>query len=223
VKVQRTVTEKVVAANRSNGRNKKRPRDPGVVNQNARKHGLLARQLKFGSAEQEADFVRLLRGFEQEYEPSGATETALVEEAAVCLWKLGLLEGWAMEEFANRRNAAQALVRAVAENCDDKQLPFFKQGNGSPSPAQLGWDCEELVIRSGTSNVEDEDEDILGVSDRRATTCQVLIAAKLKSSIDTIGRYQAAFKKDFYRAIAALRDLRREGLGKRGDISAVGE
>jgi hypothetical protein len=186
------------------------------VNQNARKHGLLAKQLRFLSAEQEEDFVRLLKEFEQEYQPSGATESALVEEAAVCLWKLGLLEGWAMEEFANRRSAAQAIVRTVAEKCDNKQLPFFKQGDGSPSPAQLGWDCEELVIRSGTSNVEDEDEDPLGMSDK-ATSGHVLIAAKLKSSIDTIARYQAAFKRDFYRAIAALRDLRRERLGKKGD------
>jgi len=38
----------------------------------------------------------------------------------------------------------------------------------------------------------------------------VLIAATLNSSMDTVARYQRALKKDFYRAIAALRDMQRE-------------
>ncbi len=222
MKIQKTVTQKVVAANRRNARKGTGPRDPGAVNQNACKHGLLAKHLRFQSADQEAEFASLLRDFEEEYQPSGVTESALVEEAAVCLWKLGILEGWALEEFVNRRNAAQAIVRTVAENCDEKQLPFFTQGNGSRSAAQLGWDCQELLIRSGTSNVEDAD--VFDMSDKRATSGHVLIAAKLNSSIDTIARYQSALKKDFYRAIAALRDMQRERLSKNSaNVSEVSE
>jgi len=48
------------------------------------------------------------------------------------------------------------------------------------------------------------------MSDRRTTSGSVLIAATLNSSMDTVARYQRALKKDFYRAIAALRDMQRE-------------
>lgn len=210
MKIRKTVTKKVVAANRSNSRKSTGPGDTGAVSQNARKHGLLAKHLTFQSAEEESEFEGLRRRFEQEYKPSGATRSALVEEATLCWWRLGMYEGWTMEELANRRNAAQAIVRAVADNSDEKQLPFFTEGNGSRSAAQLGWDCDELVIRSGTSNVEREEA--LCESDKKATSGHVLIEAKLKPSAETTARYRADLKKDFYRAIATLRDLQREGL-----------
>jgi len=140
VKTQKTVTAKVALANRCNAQKSTGPRDLRAVNQNARKHGVLAKHLRFEGADQEVEFARLLKDFEDEYRPSGATESALVEEAAVCLWKLGILEGWAMEELVNRRNAAQAILSTVAESCDEKQKLFFTQGNGSRSAGPTGLD-----------------------------------------------------------------------------------
>lgn len=210
MKVRKTVTDKVVAANQGNSRKSPGPTNIEAVKQNARKHGLLAKHLTFQNAEEEAEFEKLLRDFEDEYTPLGATESALCGEAAVCLWKLSILDGWVMQDFANRRDAAQAIVRAAADHSDDRQLPFFTEGNGSRSAAQAGWDCRELTIRSGTSNVEQEEA--LSESDTKAASGHVLIEAKLNPSIETTTRYQAALKKDFYRAIAMLRELQRERL-----------
>jgi hypothetical protein len=39
------------------------------------------------------------------------------------------------------------------------------------------------------------------------------IEAKLTSSLDTILRYQSAIKRDLYRALAELREIRRERNG----------
>jgi len=208
MKIRRTVTEKVVAANRASSGKSTGPGDTAAIKDNARKHGLLARHLKFQNEEEAAEFARLRKGFEEEYGPSSATDWVLVEEAAVSLWKLGILEGWTMEELANQRNAAQAIMGAVADNRDEQQLPFFTGQNGSASAAQRGWHCHELVIRSGTTKFEQED--VLCEPDMKPTRGQVLIEAKLNSSIETISRYQTTFKKDFYRAIAMLRARREE-------------
>ena len=208
MKIRKTVTQRVVAANRSNSKKSTGPENGDAVNQNARKHGLLAKHLIFQSPEDENEFEKLLRNFEDEYKPSGATESALCGQAAICLWKLSILDGWAMQDFANRRAAAQAIVKAAADNSDERHLPFFTEGNGSQSAAQAGWACDELVIRSGTRNVEQEDT--LSEPDTKATSGQVLIEARLKPSLEATVRYQANLKKDFYRAITMLRDLQRE-------------
>jgi hypothetical protein len=42
----------------------------------------------------------------------------------------------------------------------------------------------------------------------------VQIEAKLNTSLDTILRYQAALKRDLYRAIAALRAIQGQGRGE---------
>jgi hypothetical protein len=124
------------------------------------------------------------------------------------LWRLGLLDGWATQELANRRGAARAIVKAVAENYTDQQLALFTQGDGSRSAAGLGWDCQELIIRTGSSSGEQEDAQ--SISDTKTKSGHVLIEAKLNSSIDTIARYQTSVKRDFYRAIAMLREIQRE-------------
>ena len=208
MKIRKTVTEKVIAANQRNSRKSHGPRNTDAVKENARKHGVLAKHLTFKSAEEEAEFEALRNEFTAEYQPSGATERALVEEACVCLWRLGILDGWATQALANRRGAARAIVQAVAENYTDEQLALFTQGDGSRSAAGLGWDCQELIIRTGSRNAEQEDAESL--SDTKAKGGHVLIEAKLNSSIDTIARYQTSVKRDFYRAIAMLREIQRE-------------
>jgi hypothetical protein len=63
-------------------------------------------------------------------------------------------------------------------------------------------------LNQRTSNSEEADSD--GLSDPKSKRGQVLIEAKLNSSIDTVLHYQTALKRDFYRAIATLRALQRE-------------
>jgi vacuolar-type H+-ATPase subunit I/STV1 len=118
---------------------------------------------------------------------------------------------------AGTRQSSQcgaATVRALANNYDEEQLPLFTQENGLRSAAQLGWDCQELIIRIATSRSEQEDASIM--SEKKAKSGNLVIEAKLNSSIDTVVRYQAAIKRDFYRAIATLRDVQRERVAKNG-------
>jgi len=205
MKIKKTVTEKVIAANRANAAKTPGPRDTSTLNQNPLQHGLLAKYLLFENEEETEEFSRLLDELNDEHQPAGPTERVLIEEIAVCVWKLRTANGWENQELANRREASKAILRTVAENYDGGQLPLFEQGDGSRSAAQLGWDCQELVVRTGTRNSEQESGS--SSRDKNGKVGHVQIEAKLNTSLDTILRYQSALKRDFYRAIATLRAL----------------
>ena len=156
---KKTVTQEVIAANRRNSKNSTGPKDTSAVRDNARKHGVLAKHLKFESAEAEADFEELRADLAHEYQPLGATERILIEETCVCLWKLGVLDGRAMQELENRRSSALEIGRSVAQNYRDQQVPLFPKPTArSPPP---GWDGMGLSrvdrsdrisqVRGGTS------------------------------------------------------------------------
>jgi hypothetical protein len=208
MRIRKTVTDKVVAANRTNASNSKGPRNTQRVRLNALTHGLLAKHLIFEDEEAKAEFNALLGEFELEYHPFGRTEAALVEEIAVCFWKLELANGWEQAEIANRRKASKAILRSVAANCEDKPLPMFVNDDGSRSPAELGWECRELIVRTGSTSSEQEQTS--GGEDSTAKSGNVQIEAKLNTSIDSVLRYSAAIKRDLYRAIGTLRDIQRE-------------
>lgn len=202
MKIKKTVTEKVVAANQANGRQGTGPKNTRTVKLNAVKHSLLANHLVFRDEQEKTEFNNLLAELEDEYQPEGPTYRALVEEIAICLWKLQVLYGWEVEEITNRREAAKAILRAVTERYDEDQLSLFTNGDGSHSAARLGWDCQELIVRTGTRNSEQDKSLPKDTTDKSG---QVQIEAKLTTSLDTILRYEAAIKRDLYRAIGALR------------------
>jgi hypothetical protein len=210
VKVKKSVTDKVIAANRENARKTAGPTNTKAVRHNAVKHGLLASHLIFRDDEDKSEFRSLLQDLDDEYQPIGRTEWALVEEIAVCLWKLNTANAWEIQELGHQRQAAKAILRAIGENpYYQAQLSLFTKADGTRSAAQLGWDCQELVIRTGATNSEQENEDFSG--EMRGKAGHVQIEAKLTSSLETILRYQSALKRDLYRAIAALRDIKKAG------------
>jgi hypothetical protein len=205
VKIKKKVTDKVIAANRANAQKSTGPNNTAAVGANATKHGLLARHMKFQNEEEELEFNRLRDSLYEEYLPCGATRVILVEEAANSAWKMRMANRWEMQELENRSNAAEAFVRAVDKNYYDQPIPLFRNEDGSGSAAQLGWAYEELVIESGSRKCEQEYG--YGPSDRdcKDKAGEVSIKAKLGSGLDMVLRYQAAIKKDFYRAISALK------------------
>ena len=208
MKIKKTVTGKVIAASRANAQKGTGPRNTQAVRQNAATHGLLTKRLVFQDEEEKKEYNTLLDELETEYQASGRTEWALVEEIAICLWKLQILNGWEVQEITNRRKAAKAILRAVAENYDEEQLPLFTKGDGSRSGAQLGWDCQELIVRSGTRNSEQADAN--SSWDKTDKSGHVQIEAKLNTSMDSILRYEAALKRDLYGAIRTLHEIQRE-------------
>lgn len=210
MKIKKTVTAKVIEANRSNSRKGKGPRSTAAVSRNATRHGLLAKTLRFQTEDEETEFNKLVHELEVEQQAVGRMERALIEEAAVCLWKLQSANDWEIQELAKRRRTSKAILKNLTEHYDEEKLPMFNQWEGSGSPARLGWDCQELTVRSGTTSSEQEKSP----GDRNSKAGHVQIEAKLTTSLDTVLRYQAAIKRDLYRALAALRDMRRDREGE---------
>src|SRR5438132_1311455 len=105
------------------------------------------------------------------------------------------------------RRTTKAIMKSVAETYYEENLSLFNSSNGKPSAAQFGWDCHELIVRSGTRNSEQENP---SSGDWNGKAGHVQIEAKLNTSLDSILRYQAAIKRDLYRAMAALRAMRRD-------------
>ncbi len=209
MKIKKTITEKVMAANRANGRKTAGPHDTNSTRENALKHGLLAKNLIFRDEEESNEFDRLLHELEFEYAPAGPTERTLVEEVANCIWKLKTANAWEMREVRHRRQAAEAILRAVAENCDE-QMELFTKEDGTRSAARLGWDCQELIVRTGSAERDMEEFS----REKKAKTGNVQIEAKLTNSLDSVLRYQSALKRDLYRAIAALADINERRAGE---------
>jgi hypothetical protein len=220
VKIKKTMTEKAIAANQINGPKSNGPNDPIPANQHALKHGLASKYLAFQNEEEQQEFDALLNELVDEYQPVGRTGVELVNKVAVDFWKLAEGNGWEMQALAHRRQATAAIMTTLAENYDGEQLPLFSERDGSHSAVQLGWDCQELVVRTGTRNSEEEEQEIS--KDRRGKVGHVQIEARLNTSLDTMLRYQAAINRDLYRALGELRSMqreRREREGQRTDQS----
>lgn len=212
MKIKKTISEKVISANRANSHKSTGPEDCANVKNNAMKHGFRAQHLFFENEDQKKEYTELLEQLEEYYEPDGPTEWMLVEEVANCGWNLQGVNVWKSQEINNRRNAAKAILRVVAENYDGERLPLFRTAGGADSPAQLGWDCQELIVRTGTRNFE-QDKPVLGL-DKTAKSGLVQIEAKLNTSLDSILRYEAALKRDLYRALRTLGEIQQQRRGK---------
>jgi hypothetical protein len=217
MKIKKTMTDKAIAANQNNGKNSNGPIDPIAGNQHARKHGLQSKHLVFQSEEERQEFDELRNDLLDEYQPVGRTKLELVETVAVSFWDLAKANGGETQELTRRSQAPAAILKTLAENYVGEQLPLFTEPDGSRSAVQFGWDCQELVVRTGTRNSDEENEGI--GNDRRGKVGHVQIEAKLNTSLDTILRYHAAKSRDLYRALGELRSIQRE----RREESAAGE
>lgn len=113
---EKSVTPAVLAANRANSKRSTGPRRTGTVKHNAIKHGLLMRDLHFKDEQGEAEFKKFRHELMADIRPEGAIETMLVEEVAVCWWKLREAMDWESKLFKASRSAAKATVEAYGES-----------------------------------------------------------------------------------------------------------
>jgi hypothetical protein len=230
MKTRKTISDHVIAANNANAQKSTGPRSvagKAAVSRNSVKHGLLAKHLLFRDTEEEAKFDALLGNLQEEFPPASTLEAMLIEELGVCWWKMMKALDWELHEIPNRRKSTRAILEAVTKNYNDEQLPIFTKEDGSNSGAAVGWDCQELVIQTGTT--ESEQEETSRSLDKTGKRSQVQVVARLNTSMETILRYQTVAKRDFYRAMASLRDLRNEKYAarksstRRSDTSAAGD
>jgi hypothetical protein len=208
MKIKRTMTDKATEASQNNGRKSNGPDHPSARNQNARKHGLQSKHLVFRTKEERQAYDELLNDLLEDHQPVGRTELELVGKVAVNFWRSAEENGWETQELARRSQAPAAILKTLAENYDGDQLPLFTERDGSHSAVQFGWDCEELIVRTGTRNSELEKEGAR--KDQKGRSGHVQIEARLDTSLDTILRYHAAINRDLYDALKELRSIQRE-------------
>jgi hypothetical protein len=204
MKIKKRVSQKVKDANRRNAQLNTGPASlagKDAVRYNAMKHGLLAKRIVFRNEEEEAEFQALIDELEQEFRPEGVLERMLAEEIGVSWWKLQIAQGWELQEIRNRRKASKSVIRTLVQESDETQFPLFQGENGSSSAARLNWDCNELVVRRSSRELE---KDATFGEEKRG---HVEIEAKLNTSLETILRYEAVLKRDLYKAIRVLGDL----------------
>jgi hypothetical protein len=217
LKTYRTMTDQVIKSNQANARKSTGPRDSTHTKHNAQSHGLLAKSLVFDNAEDQAAFQLLSTELIADYKPAGCLETALVVEIAVCLWKMGKANQLEQVEMSNRRKASRSILDAVVAHSELEPLPIFQRDDGARSEARRGWECGELIVRTGTRNSRKDERR----QETENTAGQIQIEARLTNSIDSLLRYSASIKRDLYRAIWALRDIQRERIGSSSDTKEV--
>jgi hypothetical protein len=144
VKIQKTISPDVRAANRANAKASTGPRtEEGkfTTSQNALQHGILARKVAFKDENEKAEFQKLLQSSGNEFRPAGLEEAFLVEEIATIWWRLGIALGLETLELSRHRDAHHRL-NGVFEST--LELPI----SASDLPLGGGWDCERMVVRA---------------------------------------------------------------------------
>jgi hypothetical protein len=202
MKIKKTISERVIVANRRNARKSTGPKDVSAVRYNATKHGLLMKQLKFLNEDDAEEFKALVEELEKDFAPQGAVQYMLLEEIAVTWWKLRIAVGWELEDIANRQEASRELLRRFVHNSQDEHLLSLASEDGRPA-AFSTWECQGAVLRArskghGEDSLSDEKESKDGGSE---------VELRLTNAMDTILRYQTSLKRDLYRAIQMLHAL----------------
>ena len=91
MKIKKTVSDQVIAANRKNAQKSTGAQSAAAKSKlkyHAVKHGLLTKALLFENDQEQAEFQELAATLEEDFKPRGVVQGMLVEEIAVCWWKL---------------------------------------------------------------------------------------------------------------------------------------
>ena len=196
--IKKTMSERALLANRTNGRKSKGPNNTDRSRYNAITHGLLAKNLTFESEADKNSFDASTQDLADYHCPVGPTEWSLILVMAVCLWKLGRLFGLESAELESRTGNSQSLIQGL-------QVSLISQGIHYSSALEQGWDVRELTIHAGG-------RDTSKGSCSHEKCENAIIDVKLTARFDSIVRYRASVQRDFYRALATLQELQRERL-----------
>jgi hypothetical protein len=206
VKIKKTISDKVIAANRRNAQKSTGPKNVAAVRFNAVTHGLLAKRIIFQTEEEERGFQQLLDQFEEDLMPADILQRLLVHEIAVTSWKLEIVLEWELVDMRTRRAASRELLRRFMSKCNDERVSVLSadraETGNSVSANKIDWDCREVVLKAGNKN-GDVLADELG-----ETGGGSVMELRLTSPLETILRYQGSLKRDLYRAIQMLQSLK---------------
>lgn len=207
MKTNKTISDKVLAANRANALKSTGPRDCGNSKMNALKHGLLAKRLRL-KEDQQAEFDEILAELEAEFTPETATQRMMLEELATDWWKLQETHSWEMQHCQNRSRSADVIFQIVDSESAHDELSSLGRGEELSKGAHLGWECEQLLVRSGNQTQEEEMKGIGCSSSDKQTRGHMVVEARVSTGMEPLLRYQRSLKKDFFRAMDVLRRLK---------------
>jgi hypothetical protein len=204
MKVKKTVTEKVIKANRENGALSDGPKTltgKSWSRRNALKHGILAKTLIFKDEEERAAFKRFLECLQQDQQPRDFLELMVLDELATS--HIRRARALKLEQRLYRKSspAAQIFLKAVGANADllgvaDDEVP----------EDCTGWDCQEVSI-TGKKGKKGPDDCSRYSGDREE---QFTVQARFASPMDIAQRYQSATRRDFYRALNQLLAMKKQ-------------
>jgi hypothetical protein len=220
MKIKKTVTPRVLAANRTNSRRSTGPvteEGKRMVSRNAIRHGLLSSKVVLGTAKKKAEYQDLMKDWMAEFRPKGMLENFLVEQIATTTWKLGVLETLESEALSRREGAADCITGIFTGN--EVDLPI----DSNDLPLDRSWDCKTVVVRAiaGNDHVNSKGSRQPQLINGQLVTgtqssgnhheCErglLEIRAVLGDSLDTLTRYRAHLEKQFFKAVETLRAYR---------------
>jgi len=212
MKIKKTITEKVILANRENGKKGTGPktqRGKNVASQNATKHGILARNFHFKDDREKADYDRLIFDLHGSIDENDPFQRILTEEFAVAHLRRG--RSLKLEQrMCRRQNPATELALKTIENSK-----LMDTGVCFVDP-ESGWDCVELTLAGKKANDRLLKNGPLTQGNGDGQHLQV--HAKFQDPMDKALRYQRATARDFYRALNELCKLRKEEKPKSANI-----
>lgn len=233
MKLNKTVTDAVRAANSANAKKSTGPAsDTGKVraSENSTRHGILARRLILRTDAERREYAEHRDSFFAHYRPEGPVEKFLVEEITNTTWKLGETERLETRELSSRQEAEDFGGGIEGVFGSDLKLPIDEVD----LPLDRRWDCERMVVRAIAgdehSNANGRQQPLLNeqqviaavkctLDNRSKTGGQLELQAVLTNPLETLTRYRSTLKRDFYRAAARLDELqerRRERKRKMG-------
>jgi hypothetical protein len=201
VKIKKTTTDKVIEANRENGKKggPKTERGKETISQNARKHGLYAQNLRFSSDEEEAAYNARITALEGGIDQDDPFQQLLAEDLAIQELRRGRALG--MEQLVwQRRNPATLLAFQTIANSELMGEHF------SVGDRESGWECTELTL-SAKQQLEGLSRNG-AVAQSSGNGNQLELHAKFSDPMDKAARYSRDTARDFYRALKKLLELR---------------
>jgi hypothetical protein len=202
--IKKTVTEKVISANRANSRRgtgAKTPSGKDIVSQNATKHGILARNFRFKDDWEKAAYNTLISDLDGSVDRDDPLQRLLAEEVAIAHLRRGRALKLEQRTYRRQNPATELALKTIANSkLVDTGICFVDP--------ESGWECTELTVAAKKA-----DERLLrngplaqNIGDGR----QLQLHAKFQDPMDKVLRYQRATARDFYRALNLLYKLRRE-------------
>jgi hypothetical protein len=210
-------SDKQLRANRENG---KKGRGPKTIHgkeiscQNSIKHGLLCKNLKFGSADDEAEFAELIASIRKGLHVVDDYERHLADNLAADLWKQRKLLELEQRELLRRKKMPQVL-RDVVQSAEGEYSDSETVTTGLNLSYAAG-ECQSLSFTFASEESE-ESKDVGGLTmppvKPKATRRTADITCRLTNALPTLIRYNSSIKHDMQRCLALLRQwrqLRRE-------------